>query len=167
MGSVFNSEGQRLKASLVLLALGSLVLHAVYIRSLTWWALAIGAVAMGATLMVPLITTGIGNARLLSPSNVIGGVATGMRTLLDRATFTSLASLLFALATLVFSLAGLAYIVMPSATLRAVFGIASTSQAAFVWQHLGWGLLVASSTLTYASFDMLCASPMLKYTALC
>lgn len=76
-------------------------------------------------------------------------MATGIRTLIDRATFTSLASLLFAAATLVFSVAGLAYLIMPHATLHAVFGVASTPPATFVWQHLGWGLLVASSTLTY------------------
>ena len=72
VGSIFNSEGQRLKASLVLLALGSIILHVVYIKTITWWGFGIGAVAMGATLLIPLVTLGIGNARLFSPANVIG-----------------------------------------------------------------------------------------------
>lgn len=149
VGSIFNSEGQRLKASLVLLSLGSIALHVIYIKTITWWGLAIGALAMGATLLVPIITLGIGNAHLFSPGNVIGGVATGIRTLLDRTTFTSLASLLFATATLVFSVAGLAYLALPRATLHAVLSITNTPPAVFLWQHLGWGLLVACSTLTY------------------
>ncbi len=71
-GTILNSEGQRLKASLILLATGSIILHLVYIKSLTWWGLILGALAMGATLLVPLVTLGIGDSHLLSPANIVG-----------------------------------------------------------------------------------------------
>lgn len=71
-GTILNPEGQRLKASLILLASGSIILHLAYIHTLTWWGLSLGALAMGATLMIPLVTLGVGNARLLSPANIVG-----------------------------------------------------------------------------------------------
>lgn len=149
-GTVLNTENLRLKAALVVMAPLIIALHLLYIRHLTWWGLLLGAVAMLATMLIPLITLGMADISLLNVGNMVQGVVGGVQSLFDaRLTFRSLASLLFALATLVLFLAGVAYLVMPRYTLKAVFGHYEGAEAAFLWRCLGVGLITVMPTLTY------------------
>lgn len=104
---------QRLQLGFVWFALVALVLHLVYllfIKTLTWWGLLLGAAVVAPTLLLPVVHLSLSGGFGLAAT--IHGFRTGLGNLVHPRSF-SVAGFLYTLLTVAFTVVGFLIVILP------------------------------------------------------
>jgi len=144
---------QRLQLGFFWFALLAILLHLIhvlFVKSLTFWGLILGAVIMAPTLLLPTVHLGMsGGFGLAVAANsfttAFGNVFAPRRV--------SFAAVLYSLLTVLFMVAGLGYVALPRLTLKWVFGYHAGKRAVFLWQWIGSGMLFLFPAITYTCLE--------------
>lgn len=140
---------QRLQLGFFLFALLAVLLHLIhllFVKSLTFWGLILGALLMAPTFLLPTVHLGMSGGFGLGAMSE--GVSAGFSNLFAprRATFTVV---MYSLLTILFTLAGLTYLILPRLSMKWVFGYHAGKRATFLWQWIGAAMLFLFPAMTY------------------
>ena len=140
---------QRLQLGFFWFALMAIILHLVhllFVKSLTFWGLILGAVIMAPTLLLPTAHLSMSGGFGLDAMS--DGFTACFNNLFFPRQFTVL-SILYSLLTVLFTLVGILYLFAPRPTLQWVFGYNVGTSSLFLWQWIGSGLLFLFPAVTY------------------
>ncbi|KFM24714.1 Meiotic nuclear division protein 1-like protein [Auxenochlorella protothecoides] len=140
---------QRLQLGFVWFALVALVLHLVYllfIKTLTWWGLLLGAAVVAPTLLLPVVHLSLSGGFGLAAT--IHGFRTGLGNLVHPRSF-SVAGFLYTLLTVAFTVVGFLIVILPKRTLDWTYGYHAGKNPSFLWQWVGAAFFFLFSAITY------------------